>query len=58
MKRTLALTRETLTPLTGDELATIHGGIPTFEGPICFVLNTSQHDCGTVLDCIDPDRVR
>lgn len=55
MKRTLTLNREALAPLTGDELATIHGGIPTFGGPVCFVLNTSQHHCGTVLECIfDP----
>jgi bacteriocin-like protein len=51
MKRTLTLKRDSLSELTNDELATIRGGIPTFEGPICFVLNTSDARCHTEI-CI------
>lgn len=49
MKRTLSLRRETLLDLTVDELATIHGGIPTFEGPVCYVLNPSEARCTSTL---------
>jgi len=45
MKRTLSLTRETLLDLTVDELASVQGGIPTFEGPVCYVLNPSEARC-------------
>ena len=45
MKRTLTLKRETLVDLTSEELATIQGGIPTFEGPVCYVLNPSEARC-------------
>ena len=45
MKRNLSLRRESLTDLTHDDLATVQGGLPTFEGPICWVLNTSGQGC-------------
>lgn len=45
MKRTLALRRETLTELTPAELGAVVGGIPTFEGPVCYVLNPSEARC-------------
>lgn len=45
MKRTLDLKRETLTDLTNDELATVNAGIPTFEGPVCYVVNPSEARC-------------
>lgn len=45
MKRTLSLAREALTDLTSDELAGIQGGIPTHEGPVCYVLNPSEARC-------------
>ncbi len=49
MKRTLTLRSESLSDLTGDELASVHGGIPTFEGPICLVLNLVRDTAHTVL---------
>lgn len=45
MKRTLSLKRETISDLTTDELASIAGGIPTFEGPVCYVVNPSEARC-------------
>ena len=49
MKRTLDLKREALTALTNDELADIHGGIPTHEGLHCYVLNPSEARCTATL---------
>ncbi|HWL38505.1 MAG TPA: hypothetical protein VNQ77_20120 [Frankiaceae bacterium] len=45
MKRTLKLERETVTDLTTEELTAIAGGIPTFEGPVCYVVNDTQARC-------------
>lgn len=45
MKRTLSLKRETITDLTTEELTVVAGGIPTFEGPVCYVLNPSAARC-------------
>lgn len=45
MKRTLNLAREALNDLTTDELATIQAGIPTFEGPVCYVVNPTELRC-------------
>jgi hypothetical protein len=45
MKRRLTLQRETVTDLTTDELTAVAGGIPTFEGPVCYVLNPSEARC-------------
>lgn len=58
MKRTLYLKREALADLTTDELATIQGGLPTFEGPVCYVVNPSEARCtATIIQhtCIRPD---
>ena len=49
MKRTLTLKRESLAALTGDELSAIQGGIPTFEGIVCYVLNPSEARCTNTL---------
>lgn len=45
MNRTLSLVRESLADLTSDELAAVQGGIPTFEGPVCYVVNPSEARC-------------
>ena len=45
MNRTLTLKRESLAALTSDELATVQGGIPTFEGPVCYVVNPTELRC-------------
>lgn len=45
MKRTLSLKREALTELTTAELGAVVGGIPTFEGPVCYVVNETEARC-------------
>lgn len=45
MKRTLSLKSETLAALTGEELASVQGGLPTFGGLFCYVVNPSEARC-------------
>jgi hypothetical protein len=64
MRRSLVLHRETLTDLTGDELAVVVGGThlcvtngcghgATFDTP-CQIPTTPINACPTGLDCIRP----
>lgn len=49
MKRTLALRREILAELTSGELSSVHGGIPTNDAVVCFVVGATQLRCAASL---------
>ncbi len=49
MKRTLTLRSECLAELTNDELAGVHGGLPTLDGPYCYFIAPSRFQCTETL---------